>query len=669
MSSRAPGSARPLFALYAAASLVPVLVLGVVLLTLLSAQGNDRGLREGQSQAELIGGTAIAPLLDGNDLRTTLSPAERGALLRSVGLALRDGQILRLRLRDLDGGVVFSTDPSTDGPDEDAVAAAAGRTVAHLTHLDADQGGRGPKVVEVYEPLEAAQTGSRIGVLELYLPYAPIKADISRGRRVVTVALTTGLLALWLVLLAISMSVTGRLRRQVSLNARLAREDILTGRPNRAQFMERLADAAGHATADRPAAVAVLNIDRFKQINDTLGHGKGDKLLILLAERLHRHVGPSDTVARLGADEFGIVIADRAGVDDARQLFAELRKVVAEPLHIDGLPLAVEASVGFALTPRDGTDAGALAQHADIAMYVAKEQHLGVVGYHAEQDQQNAPALGLVAELGAAIAADQLVLHYQPKIDLATGAVTSVEALVRWQHPVRGLLYPDGFLPAVEQTELIEPLTWWVLRTATLALARLDPGGADCIGPTMGVAVNISARSLTRPEFADDVLAVVTGTGTDPHRVILEVTETVLLADPPRAAATLARLSRAGFRISIDDFGAGQTSLGYLATLPITELKIDKSFVLAMMDDRRSAAIVGSIIDLGHRLGFTVTAEGIETDDVFDHLRGLDCDTGQGFLMARPMPLADLLRRLSVPAGMAAHHLRPGPDRADGGGS
>lgn len=648
---RAAGSARRLFIVYAAVSLIPVLVLGFVLLKVLDAQANDRGLAQGRADANLIARASIAPMLDGKDLRLGLSSAEQSDLRRSVGFSERSGEVLRLRLRDLDGKVVFPEGLSSL-PDDEALEAAHGEVFAELTWLNADrvdQGARGPRVVEVYEPLSSVQTGTRIGVLELYLPYAPIAADITRGQRTVTLTLGVGLLLLWLVLMMVSASVTGRLRRQANENARLAREDALTGLPNRARFTELITRATASATLQRPAAIGVIDLDRFKQINDTLGHDTGDQLLVLLGERLKRQVGQANVVARLGGDEFGIVLPEVRNVAEASEMFRHLREVLAEPLQIDGMPLAIEASIGFALAPQDGRDAGSLMQHADVAMYLAKHQHVGVLAYRSEQEQYDSSALRLLAELGEAITSEQLLLHYQPKVDLISGRVTSVEALVRWQHPTRGLLYPDAFLPAAEQTGLIETLTWWVLRRATQALQNIDPGG------TMGVAVNISAHSLTRPDFADEVLAVLTDTGTDPGRVIIEVTETLLLVDPPRAAKTLIRLHEAGIRISIDDFGAGQTSLGYLAMLPISELKIDKSFVISMLTDSRNAAIVRSVVDLGHSLGFTVTAEGVETTGALEYLRDIHCDTAQGFLLARPAALAELRLWLSA---------RPSPDRS-----
>ena len=651
-------SVRRLFAVYAVVSLIPVLVLGAVLLTLIHRQGIQHGITEGKAKSDLIARTSIAPLLTDQDLRSGLSPAERTALARSVNLAVRDKQVLRLRLRDLDGNVVFADDGSTAGPDDQALAASRGDVVAELTHLNSDQleadaadgagardsgteGDAGPAVVEIYQPLVAAQSGVRIGVLELYLPYAPIAADTMQGEQAVGLALIGGLLLVWFCLLAVSASVTKRLRRQSSTNAFLARHDTLTGMPNRAQFTQRAEAAIGGATLERPVAIALIDLDRFKEVNDTLGHENGDLLLMLLAERLKLYVREGDTIARLGGDEFGVILSGIHGPGEAAEVLGRLRATVSQPVQINRLPLAVEASVGFALAPEDGNDIGTLQQRADVAMYVAKRGHSGIARYRREQDQYDASKLSLIGELGTAIAKDQLVLHYQPKGDVHGSKVIAVEALVRWQHPTRGLLYPDAFLPAAEQTELIEDLTRWVLRNASSALPALDPTGQ------LAVAVNISARSLGRADFAADVLSALATAGTDPARVILEITETALMADPARASRTLVELTRAGLRISIDDFGAGHTSLGYLATLPITELKIDKAFVLSMLTDDRNTAIVRSVIELGHGLGFTVTAEGVETMDMLHQLTALRCDTVQGYLLAKPAAMQDLPDRLA----------------------
>ena len=292
----------------------------------------------------------------------------------------------------------------------------------------------------------------------------------------------------------------------------------------------------------------------------------------------------------------------------------------------------MQASIGYALVPDDGTDVDELIQYADVAMYHAKSGHLGVARYDRAFDTYDAASLALVAELRHAIEHDQLVLHFQPKIVTSTGDVPAVEALVRWNHPIKGLVPPDAFLPVAEQTDLIDPLTSWVLYSALRQLRAWD---RDADG--LAVAVNISARSLVRPDFADEVLTALEVTGISADRLLLEITETALVVDPERAARMLARLQRVGVRVSIDDFGRGQTSLGYLSHLALYELKIDKSFILAR-DDPTNAAIISSVIQLGHNLGLQVVAEGVETSETFEWLRSTGCDVAQGFLFARPMP-------------------------------
>ncbi len=626
---------RRLFALYAVVSLIPVLVLGVALLAFLHRDADRQGLREGRNRADLIARTAVAPVLMGSDLSHGLSSGQLQSLTRSVAEAIRDSDVVRLRLRTLTGTVIFTDDGSSaNAHDDEALAAGRGVTTASLTYLNADNGtaDRGPRVVEVYQPLTDAGSGHRIGVVELYLPYGPIASDIAVTQRTVAMTIGGGLVLVWLCLLGVSASVTGRLRRQITLTGYLAEHDPLTELPNRAQFTAR-AELALNAG---PVSIALIDLDRFKDVNDALGHGNGDRLLVMLGDRLRSMLRPGDTIARLGGDEFGVVLAGLAGERVAVERLDAIRRALGEPITVDGVPLVVEASVGLAIAPADGQDAETLLARADLAMYVAKRQHLGVVRYRAEQDGYDAAALTLIGELGAAIRANQLVLHYQPKADLRDGVVTEVEALVRWRHPRHGLLYPDAFLPLAEQTELIEDLTRWVIRTAAFALPGLDPSGR------LAVAVNVSARSIIRPDLAADILGLLEQAGMDPHRLVVEITETALLTDPGAAERTLTELNAAGVRISIDDFGAGQTSLGYLATLPVSELKIDKAFVMPMTDDERKAAIVQSVIELGHSLGFTVTAEGVESGEALARLTASSCDTVQGYFLARPSDPSDL---------------------------
>jgi diguanylate cyclase (GGDEF)-like protein len=631
-----PRSMRRLFATYAAISLIPILILGVVLAESLRGVANQRGLAQGRSEAILVARTAVEALLDGRALGLGVSRVEATALRRLTTSAIGGGEILRLRLRDLRGQVVFSDDGSgfRERPEDAALAAARGRTVAHLTRLNADSndtGRRGVQSVEVYLPLRAGSPGHKVGVLEIYLPYAPIARDVTAGLHGLYIDLAVGLALVYLALFAVTVSVSRGMRRGAKINAFLAEHDALTDLPNRLLFHQRAEKALAEAARDgKSVAIAIVDLDHFKEINDTLGHHTGDRLLTEIAKMIKANMRPHDTVARLGGDEFGLILLD---VPDARETLTRLRAVIEQEVEIRGLSLSVEASVGLAVAPEDGTDADTLLQRADIAMYVAKARHAGVLRYDCALDHYEAAKLSLVAELRHAIDDDQLVLHYQPQTVLSTGRVKVVEALVRWQHPTHGLLYPDSFLPLAEQTDVIDRLTQWVLESALSELRILDTSSDG----RLEVAVNVSARSICRSDFAARVIATLERLAMPAERLIIEVTETALLTDPGRAAKVLGELASAGVNISLDDFGRGQTSLGYLSALPVDELKIDKGFVMDMLENPAHAAIVRSIVDLGHNLHLRVVGEGVENEETFEALRETGCDIAQGFLLARPM--------------------------------
>jgi diguanylate cyclase (GGDEF)-like protein len=639
VGSRGTSGSR-LFALYAVSSLVPVLVLGVVLAFDYRGEAHQRALAQGRAAAALLGQTAISPQLDGRNLTEGLTEAEVADLRRATDVAFFRGQIVNLRLRDWSGRVVYSTDgkigerPAT--PDEEIAEAAHGATVARITRLNSDagdSGARGPEVIQVYAPIKPDTTGQLVGVLEVYLPYAPIAASLKAGLHRLYVTLGLGLMALYLLLAGISWSVNRMLRRQARTNAHLALHDVLTGLPNRALFHDRATVALQAAARDRGGfALVLVDLDRFKEVNDTLGHHNGDALLRLVGDRLVAALRGIDTVARLGGDEFGLVLPGSADEAAAVAALERVRQAVAADVELEGLPLNVEASIGVAFYPAHGDDVDVLLQRADVAMYVAKESTLGTVVYDAEHDHYNPRRLALVGELRRALDRDELVLHYQPKTELATGAVNSVEALVRWRHPSRGLLYPDEFIPVAEQTGLIGPLTEWVLRAAVSQVVAWDD-----LAPDLGMAVNISARSLHDPDLPDLVLGVLSEYGVPTSRLLLEITETALVTDATRAAVVLARLADAGVRLSLDDFGRGYTSLAYLRRLPVTELKIDKTFVMEMDRSSEDAAIVRSVVELGHNLGLAVTAEGVENASVLSSLTDFGCDTGQGFFLSRPL--------------------------------
>lgn len=625
-----------LFLTYAGASLIPVVLLGLVLSVALSVEARDRGIRAGQAQATLVARTAIEPHLDGRPLARPLSAGELDGLRRLTDRVIGTGSAVRLRLRDTGGRVVFSDDGSGFGQEredmeDDAMEAARGATVAHLTRLNTDRNDTGPageRVVEVYLPISAG--GPVLGVLEVYLPYAPIARDVSSGLRTLSVVLGAGLAALWAILAAISASTIRRMTHQ-------AGHDALTSLPNRALFQRRAAAAISAARRDGgTVAVVLADVDRFKEVNETLGHRNGDALLRELGARLAAAVRSNDTVARLGGDEFGMVLP-AVSEDEIPPLLDRMRAVLEAETVVGTLPLSPEASFGYALAPADGTDVDTLLRRADMAMYLAKGSRSGTARYDRRRDHFDPAQLALVAELRRAVETDELVLHYQPKAELRTGRVGAVEALVRWRHPERGTVLPDAFLPVAEQTGLIDALTRWVL---DVALAQVVEWGDAFDRLTM--AVNVSARNLARPDFADTVLTALKTAGVAASRLILEITETALMTDPETAADVLGRLAEAGVRISVDDFGQGQTSLSYLATLPLHELKIDKSFVGDLPDNPAHAAIVRSVIDLGHNLGLQVVAEGVETREVTAMLTAAGCDIIQGFLLARPMPAEDL---------------------------
>ncbi|HET9125388.1 MAG TPA: EAL domain-containing protein [Solirubrobacteraceae bacterium] len=643
-----------LFAVYALLSALPVLALGLTLAGGIRREALRRGLDEGRNVATVIASTAVEPLLDPLPLGAGLTPAERRRLNQLIRGPIGRA-VLRLRLRDDAGHVVFSEDPTgyLAPPSPHAIFAARGHVVAHLTWLNLDvedaprrvaPGRLGPRVVEIYLPLRAGGSARILGSLELYLPYAPIARETAHLTASLYRYLGVGLAALYLVLFAITASVSRRLRRESMRNAFLAGHDLLTGLPNRIAFQNQVTLAlADIERSGGPIAVAVLDIDRFREINDALGHAYGDAVLRQLAGRLTALLGDEAFVARLGGDEYGVILP--LG-DQADPLLHRVRATLDREVSIDGVTIAAQASIGYALAPADGRTPEVLLQRADVAMSAAKDQHTGVTRYTASLDHHDAAGLSLLAELRHAIDEDQLVLHYQPLQQLEDGRVVAVEALVRWEHPVHGLLFPDRFLPLAEQTDVIDHLTSWVLRRAVRDVDRL----ADATGHAPRVAVNVSARSVGGGSLAGDVIAALAAHDLDPDRLIIEVTETAILADPPRAVAELERLREAGVRVSLDDFGQGQTSLRHLAALPLNVLKIDREFVADMDANPAHAAIVRSMIELGHNLGLRVVAEGVETEAVREQLREAGSDLIQGYLLSRPLPREQIAAWLAARA-------------------
>jgi diguanylate cyclase (GGDEF)-like protein len=422
-------------------------------------------------------------------------------------------------------------------------------------------------------------------------------------------------------------------RRELERNLRrLAYTDSLTGLPNRALFHDRLDQALATATRHRtPLAILFLDLDRFKIINDSLGHEIGDRILAAVGHRLRHCLRAEDTLARIGGDEFAVLLPEISAPQDTRHVADKLLNALAAPQLINGHELTVNASIGVASFPEDGSDGRRLMRSADAAMYSAKARGGGRV-------ETFAPALGkkakrrqqLEVELRRGLRTGQLRLLFQPYHELSSGRVVGYEALVRWDHPRYGLLCPARFLPVAEDTGLIEAVDRWVLDEACQH-ARLW-------APSVVVSVNVSPAQLRGGDLAQQVTDILSRTGLSPTRLTLELNERTLF-DEPETLILIEDLAAAGVNLALDDFGAGYTSLGHLRRLPLTELKIDRSLVLALDDDDHSVPIVAALISFAHTLGLCVTAEGIERPQQLKRLRGLGCEYGQGFLLGRPHPI------------------------------
>jgi diguanylate cyclase (GGDEF)-like protein len=431
-------------------------------------------------------------------------------------------------------------------------------------------------------------------------------------------------------------------RKLSEIRERQARTDDLTGLANRRHFYAKLNDAIeGCRLRGASFALLMIDLDHFKELNDTLGHYAGDLLLQQIGPRVQM-VLRDGSIARLGGDEFGLILRD---VEGAEATAERIHEALREPFELEDLTVSVQASIGIAIFPRDADGTNKLLQRADVAMYQAKDEHSRYAFYAAGADRTSRERLRLISELKDAIEQDQLVVHYQPQIDLKSERVCGVEALVRWEHPERGLIPPDQFVPIAEQTGVMRELTASVLRQA-LAQHRswLDEGH------DLTMAINVSATNLVDAAFMRDLRAELERRRTPPNTVRLEITETVLIAEGERVRSVLESVNAAQVNLSLDDFGTGYSPLAYLRELPVAEIKIDRGFITAMMTDADTATIVASVIGLARRLGIGVVAEGIETADQLELLRSVGCPLGQGYYFSRPLPAETLGRWLALGA-------------------
>jgi diguanylate cyclase (GGDEF)-like protein len=655
---------------FAVISAALTIAVGLVVSQVLSAAIAQRAREQAEWTATVTLRLGVQSQLSRTDLANGFDPTRLATVEAAVRTAqselqhrssdVGDLDPVRLNIMNLAGTIVYSDDHDligTHSSSDELPEALRGHVVSGFASSadDSSAGAGARRLLEVYVPMQFSDADAPEGVMELYLPYAPVAAEIADGVRTLTITLAISLAVFWAVMFRFMTGVARRLRRQnedlrssVERNRHQARHDSLTGLANRVQLRDRMEQALA-ASADTGELVAVLliDLDRFKEINDSLGHSYGDALLRQVGPRLRSILREQDVVARLGGDEFAVLLPAVDGVAEARTVAERLREALHRRFDVEGVALDVEVSVGIAVSPMHGADAEELLRNADIAMYVAKEVKAGAVVFEPAEHVTAPSRLNVLGDLRRALDTDgELLLHYQPKFTLDGRHIEGLEALLRWQHPERGMVPPGEFIPVAEGTGIILRLTERVLGLALTQMRRwLDEGHP------VPVAVNLSTRCLMDADLPD-LVAVLLAQHRVPARLLrLEVTESAVMGDAARCLDVLQRLHDLGVHLSIDDFGTGYSSMAYLRQLPVDELKIDRSFVMGMTDTQQDAVLVRTAIDLGHNLGLTVVAEGVEGAEHVAALQELGCDIAQGFHFARPMPSEDigpLLDRVTI---------------------
>ena len=615
--------------------LVSVLVLLALLAggatSLLSSWSEDRAIASAVDSAQVVSNLVVRGTLD-PDLDTGLAAPnllQTFDLQRDLNLLHADRRLVGLQVWRTDGTSLF-VDAALGGgrralPADVRQRAVAGKTSAVPTGATPGR----PATLDVYLPHLDAD-GRGVAVTLVMLPEQALAGGVRQANLVFRLCLAVLLLAVFATLLV--------LRGRLQAREHEARHDSLTGLLNRAALLQdgeaSLRQEWSEEGSGRVTALLVIDLDGFKTINDTLGHAAGDALLVQVASTLSSSVRTSDLVYRLGGDEFAVVLRHllpgTGPLEVSRAVLAHLR---AARFACEGVALAVDASLGVAVFPEHGRHVPELLQHADVAMYQAKAAGGGVVLYDPASDHHDVGQLALLLELQEALETDRLVLHYQPQVDLRSGEVIGMEALVRWDHPTRGLLPPSAFLPLAEPTDLMDAVTAWVLRAAVGQAATWLRAGTP-----LRVAVNISPRSLLKRNLVAEVVGVLEASDLPPALLELEITETAVMTDHQRAAEALRDLDRAGIRVVIDDFGSGYSSLAYLRLLPVAGLKVDRALVSDVLSSSKHEAILTAVVGLGHRLGLVVLAEGVEDAAVGERLMRMGCDEVQGFGISHPLP-------------------------------
>ena len=626
-------------------SLTTMVLLALILTWLVATTLQRQAQRDGEQVAEVFVSQGVQSKIDTESVGFWKNPDDVSpAVVGSLDNIVRANNVQELNSLSLysTGGEPLWTSMGTTADAPALDMDRANRAVEVLepvsTVVDTPQG----RSLEVTVPVVYGDRLAGVyGFAQVNVPWESTESTVWRA--VLTVAAVISVIALlaWLLLYRTVHRASATLRSQASENEHLALHDALTGLPNRRLLQDRLDRAiTASERSGKNLALMILDVDRFKEVNDTLGHDRGDALLIEVAKRLSEVVRDADTVARLGGDEFAVLAPEVGGLLYAERLASRVHSAFDEPFQVGDLHLHVESSIGIALLPDHAENATVLMQRADTAMYAAKSTHLGALLYRPGEGGNSAERLQLLGDLRNALGTQQLSINYQPKIDLGTGEVMGTEALLRWNHPERGNIPPNDFIPLAENTGLIQGLTRYVLEMVCAQMAEWDRVDTDFAH--LPVAVNLSARNLLEPDFDEFLEDILASHLIEPERLELEVTESALIEDPIRSHQMLHKIAALGVTLAVDDFGTGYTSMSQLEQMPLSTLKIDRSFTSRLADDPAGATLVKAMVDLAHEFGLEVVAEGVEDAEVTARLRELGCDIGQGFLWSRPVTSDDL---------------------------
>jgi diguanylate cyclase (GGDEF)-like protein len=619
---------------------------GIVLF--LHQNGQARAEEDARDRATLLRDVAASFGLAG-PLDQPLSGARRDRLDRFFLERMDDTRLLGASVFRMDGSRVYAVGSVTRRSEPAALVKNVLRTgVVSLTR-EASNARR----MVVLTPL--TPRGSTAGVLAIETNYEPVAEAAQEAFLPVAGVLVVVMVIVFLLFIPVLRRITGHVRLQMRLIQHQALHDDLTGLPNRMLFHDRIEEAIHVAKRSRQRfVVMIMDLDRFKEINDTLGHHAGDALLQEVASRLSEVLRDTDTVARLGGDEFGVLSADALDLPIAMAIAERIRKAVEQPLRLDGLDIDVECSIGIALFPVHGETVVDLLKHADFAMYGAKQRGTSFEVYAPTDKPITTEQIGLVAEFRRALDERQLAVHYQPAVELSSGRIRGVEALVRWRHPRHGLLLPGEFVPLIEQTSLINGLTLEVLDQALAQLRAWIDEGLD-----LRVAVNLTPRSLQDSTLPGHLERLLFKWDVQPAQLDIEITESTIMSHQKRALEALEALRTLGVGLVLDDFGTGYSSLTFLRGLPVQKIKIDKSFVEDMDTSVSDGVIVRSLVDLAHNLGLAVIAEGVENEAVLRRLDELGCDAAQGFHLSPPRTADELAQMLDERARVRPRAPRP----------